>query len=117
MKLGAHSVLAVDHDPQAVLATRDNAARNAVTDRISVVHTDDFDAKPADLVLANILANVLITLADQITGLLTPGGDLVMSGILRAQTGDVAHAYADRLDFVDEQTRDDWALMHARARR
>ena len=43
LKLGASRVIAVDHDPQAVLATRDNAARNDVSDRIEVLHSDGFE--------------------------------------------------------------------------
>ena len=60
LKLGARHAIAVDHDPQAVLATRDNAARNAVDERLVVQHSDAFSPQPADLVVANILANVLV---------------------------------------------------------
>lgn len=112
LKLGASSVIAVDHDPQAVLATRDNAQRNQVADRIRVLHSDDYAGETADLVLANILANILIDLSPSILGLLNPGGQLVMSGILQAQATAVTQAYAGRLDFAPPVTRDDWVLLH-----
>ncbi len=114
LKLGARSAIAVDHDPQAVLATRDNAERNRVADRIEVLHSDDFQARPADLVLANILANILVDLSPQILHLVNPGGQLVMSGILQAQWEAVARAYADQIEFEPPETRDDWVLLHGR---
>lgn len=116
LKLGAARVVAVDHDPQAVLATRDNAARNAVDDRIEVLHSDGFADHNADLVMANILANVLIALAPRIQRLVKPGGTLVMSGVLQAQADDVMRAYADSLDFRAIQTQDDWVLLHGSKR-
>ena len=115
LKLGARHAIAVDHDPQAVLATRDNAERNGVSDRIEVLHSDDFEGHTADLVIANILANILIALSAKIAGLLKPGGQLVMSGILREQSQAVAAAYADRIDFAPAEMRDDWVLLHGRS--
>jgi len=112
LKLGARRAVAVDHDPQAVLATRDNAARNGVDDRIEVVHSAEFVPRPVDLVLANILANILIGLAPQIGGLVRPGGRLVMSGILQGQADEVIQAYAERVDFAPRQQTDDWVLLH-----
>ena len=115
IKLGAAHAIAVDHDPQAVLATRDNAERNGVSDRIQVLHSDDFEGHQADLVVANILANILIELSPKIAGLLKPGGQLVMSGILREQSQSVVAAYAGRIDFAPAETRDDWVLLHGRS--
>ncbi|MCG6966773.1 MAG: 50S ribosomal protein L11 methyltransferase [Chromatiaceae bacterium] len=116
LKLGARHAIAVDHDPQAVLATRDNAARNRVGDRISVLHSSEFASRPVDLVIANILANVLIGLSKQIAALVRPGGELVMSGILSAQADDVLRAYAQQIDFASAsaQAREDWVLLHGR---
>lgn len=116
-KLGAVEVIAVDHDPQAVLATRDNAARNRVGDRIRVLHSGDLEtvrSPPADLVLANILSNVLIELAPRLLALTAPGGRLVLSGILADQTEAVAKAFAGAVDFEVPLLRGDWALLAGR---
>ncbi|MGB5651917.1 MAG: 50S ribosomal protein L11 methyltransferase [Sedimenticolaceae bacterium] len=115
LKLGARQVIAVDHDPQAVLATRENAARNEVADRIEVVHSDEFSASEADIVVANILANILIDLAPHIRSLVKPGGHLVMSGILEPQSGAVTQAYAEQLDFQPAEIKEEWVLLHGRA--
>ncbi|MGB5614101.1 MAG: 50S ribosomal protein L11 methyltransferase [Sedimenticolaceae bacterium] len=115
LKLGARQVIAVDHDPQAVLATRENAARNEVADRIEVVHSDEFSASEADIVVANILANILIDLAPHIRSLVKPGGHLVMSGILEAQSGAVMQAYAEQLDIQPAEIKEEWVLLHGRA--
>ncbi|MBT8430344.1 MAG: 50S ribosomal protein L11 methyltransferase, partial [Gammaproteobacteria bacterium] len=114
LKLGAQRAIAVDHDPQAVLATRDNAERNRVADRIAVLHSDEFQARPADLVMANILANILIDLSPKILRLVNPGGQLVMSGILQAQSQLVTSAYTGQIEFEPPETRDDWVLLHGR---
>lgn len=96
LKLGARQAVAVDHDPQALLATRENAARNGVADLL-VVHSDrDPLPGPAALVVANILAGTLIGLAPQIAALVAPGGRLALAGILSDQAGAVAAAYAGR---------------------
>ena len=116
LKLGARHAIAVDHDPQAVLAARDNGERNGVSDRLSVVRSSDFLVRPVDVVVANILANVLIALADDISALLKPDADLVMSGILTTQADDVIAAYVDLCDFEPCQTSDDWVLLHGRRR-
>lgn len=117
LKLGAAQAIAVDHDPQAVIATRDNAIRNGVADRLEVLHSDDFGSPQADLVLANILANVLIELAPQIGALVAPGGRLALSGILAEQADEVARAYAGAIDFGEPRLYDGWALLQGTAAR
>lgn len=95
-RLGASRVQAVDNDPQALIACRDNARRNRVEARIETYAPEDFPAPgcaPADLVLANILAGPLIELAPRLAGLVRPGGRIVLSGILEAQAEEVREAY------------------------
>ncbi len=113
-RLGARQVLAVDHDPQAVTATAANARLNAVADRVQAVHSSDFRAEPVDIVLANILANVLVELAAPLAALVAPGGQLVLSGILEAQAGTVAAAYAQRFRLEAPFTRDEWVRLSGR---
>src|SRR6185437_7315426 len=62
-RLGAREVWAVDNDPQALVASRDNAARNGVMDRLHICLPPAFPALQADVLLANILAGPLVSLA------------------------------------------------------
>lgn len=115
-KLGAAQVIAVDHDPQAVVATRNNAVRNGVAERMTIIASDALLPQTVDLVVANILANVLVDLTGSIGRLLDSGGDLVMSGILEAQADSVITAYESDFDFVPRICTDGWVLLHGRAR-
>jgi ribosomal protein L11 methyltransferase len=115
-KLGAAEVIAVDHDPQAVLATCDNAERNGVAERIRALHSNAFEPEPADLVLANILSNVLVERAAQLTALVANPGQLVLSGILAEQADGVASAFAPTINFQAPQTHDGWVLLAGRHR-
>jgi ribosomal protein L11 methyltransferase len=92
LRLGAAHALAIDHDPQALLATRENAARNGVAERLTVLGTDAPPA-PAEVVIANILAGTLIELAPRIAAMVAPGGRLALSGILADQADGVLTAY------------------------
>jgi ribosomal protein L11 methyltransferase len=98
--LGSRPVYAVDHDPQALLATTENAAYNRLADDRLFVGTLDIlaDVQPFDVIVANILANPLIELAGDISALLAAGGKLVLSGILLAQIAEVKAAYPN-MDF------------------
>ena len=87
LKLGAAAALAIDIDPQALLATRDNAARNGVAERLTVARPDEAPRGPADILLANILAEPLLELAPSFAERVAPGGSVVLSGILRAPGG------------------------------
>ncbi len=116
LKLGAAHVIAIDHDPQALLATRSNAEQNGVADRLSVQGSDAPLPPAADVVLANILANVLIDLAPRIDPLVGQAGALVMSGILEPQAADVLEAYRRHLDFAPVVLQDGWARLDGQRR-
>lgn len=108
---GATTVFAIDHDPQALTATRDNAARNGVADRIQTALPGEFEDARADVVLANILAGPLIELAEQIAGLVRPGGALALSGILDEQADDVARAYLPLIGKAVRASREGWVRL------
>jgi ribosomal protein L11 methyltransferase len=124
LKLGAAHVTAVDLDPQALLATRDNAIRNGVSAHIDVrgVSEDgdrargagDPGLRPAYCVMANILAGPLIELAPKLTAACEPGGYLLLSGLLKTQAYAVKAAYARGFDMVQVVERDDWCCIYAR---
>ncbi|MDD2768153.1 MAG: 50S ribosomal protein L11 methyltransferase [Methylococcus sp.] len=92
--LGAGRVYAVDIDPQALVATLDNARKNGVEGKIETFLPDRLSAFESDVVLANILANPLMELADALRLRLRIGGRIVLSGVLAEQADAVASAYA-----------------------
>ena len=113
LKLGAAQVLALDIDPQALIATRDNASRNGVAERMRVLDADA-DLSPAFLVLSNILAGPLVDLAPRLTAACAPGGHLVLSGLLRTQAYAVKAAYSIGFDIVRTVEREEWCCIYAR---
>ena len=114
LKLGAGHVRAVDLDPQAVLATRENAARNGVADRLDVTTDPQLADAAADALVANILAGPLVELAPHIAAALRPGGDLALSGVLTGQVDSVTAAYRPWFDIALTATREDWGLIVGR---
>lgn len=112
-RLGAGAVWCVDHDAQALRATRDNASDNDVAERIQVFAPSELPVVQADVVLANILFKPLLELAPLFARLLAPGGRLVMSGVLEAQVPELLEAY--RADFGGFETavRDGWSRVAA----
>lgn len=113
LKLGASHVTAVDLDPQALISTRDNAARNGVASSI-VVQGIEARLSSAYCVVANILAGPLIELAPKLTGACQSGGHLLLSGLLKAQAYEVKAAYAPGFDMVQVIERDEWCCIYAR---
>src|ERR1700678_2066513 len=114
LKLGAAHVTAVDLDPQALLATRDNAIRNGVSANIDVQGVDVEALLLAYCVMANILAGPLIELAPKLTAACEPGGYLLLSGLLKTQAYEVKAAYSCGFDMVQVVERDDWCCIYAR---
>ncbi len=116
--LGAEDILATDIDPQALLATRDNAARNGVAERIRTClpgELGDAGEGTSDVVLANILAGPLVELAPRIVRLLRGNGRLVLSGLLRSQAGEVAEAYrALGIQLAIDGELDGWVRLAGR---
>jgi len=109
LKLGASRAEAVDIDLQAVAATRQNAERNDVGDRL-VTNTEVPD-RQFDVVVANILAGTLIENTDLICRHLKPGANLALSGILVGQAESVLDAFDDHIDFAAPITLNEWALL------
>ena len=110
-KLGAQHIWAVDNDPQALIATRDNAAKNDVTPAITAVAPAGLPPIRVPLLLANILAQPLMDLADKFAQLVEPDGHIVLSGILRSQAAQVAAAYAPNFTMDAPVYRDEWTRL------
>jgi ribosomal protein L11 methyltransferase len=111
LKLGATSATAVDIDPQAIIATNENAERNGVAGQLSACTVEAFRTAPHDIVLANILAEPLEQLAEHLAQLVVPGGAIVLSGLLQSQAPRLASLYGAWFDMEPMATRDDWARL------
>jgi ribosomal protein L11 methyltransferase len=109
--LGAKEAHAIDIDPQALTATRDNAIKNNVQDQINCCFADQFSKQRTDIVLANILAKPLIDLSAHICSLLAPEGQLVLSGILEEQAERVSNAYRPYLILNPPGQQEDWIRL------
>lgn len=114
--LGAVRVEAVDHDPQAILATRDNARKNGVGEQILPLLPAQFQPRPVDLILANILANPLLELAPRFAQWLKPGGQIVLSGILAEQAEQILSRYQAWFELEPPTQLDDWVRIDGRRR-
>jgi len=120
IKLGARRVLALDTDPLAVTSAQENAARNGVTDQITIQQgsLDTLRASPRhfDLLLVNILAKVIVEMCDQGLGdVLREGGKAVFSGIIEDQADDVEAALRRAgLEPYRRRAQGDWVLIEAR---
>lgn len=113
-RLGAARVHCFDIDPQALLATADNAQMNGLAERITVHGRADELPPGADVLLANILAAPLVQLAPRLAALLTPGGVAVLAGLMRHEAADVTAAYGACFDVVPFGEREEWACLAAR---
>jgi len=110
--LGAPQAAGTDIDPQALEASRDNASRNGIDPaRFPVYLPADLPQQPADVVVANILAGPLVSLAPQITTLVKGGGRLALSGILAEQAEEVRAAYAGAFDLDPTAIKDGWVRI------
>jgi len=109
--LGASHAIAVDHDPQALLATRENALRNGVEKRLRVCMPSRLPDSQAQILLANILAAPLIELRTVLAERVEPGGWIVLSGILGEQAEAVSQAYRPYFEMRPPVTRDGWVRL------
>ena len=104
-RLGATSVLGIDNDPQAIIASGNNAAHNDVpTVQFSAVLPDaaliEAWTGTADWVVANILAGPLVDLKATLKRLIKPRGQLTLAGLLEQQATAVIEAYAPEVSLV-----------------
>jgi len=109
--LGAKHAEAIDLDPQALIATLDNAEKNNVSHNIKTYLPKDFPNHPVPLLLANILASPLIELAPYFSDLTLAKGQIVLSGILAEQADDVLAAYQPNFDIQIWKQQGDWICL------
>lgn len=112
--MGARFAHAIDIDPQALEATRYNAEKNGVADKVACYLPEQFESVQAEVVVANILALPLIELSAQISGLIASGGNLILSGILNEQAESVRDAYKGcGLVVSPAVSQEDWCRIDA----
>ena len=108
--LGAKKVYATDIDPQAVLATQQNADLNGVLDKLYVGLPEEFNKELADqkgdVFVANILAGPLMALAADFSTLIKSEGAFALAGVIEEQVDDVSRVYSEFFDILDVEKRD-----------
>lgn len=109
MKLGAGSADGVDIDPQAMIASRQNAEQNQVVARFYLPNEEP--QQQYDVVIANILTNPLKALAPLLTGKIKPGGRIALSGILEEQADEIIAIYRQWIDFNPVQAHEGWVCL------
>ncbi|WP_281546069.1 50S ribosomal protein L11 methyltransferase [Grimontia sp. SpTr1] len=112
--LGAEKVIGIDIDPQALQASKANAERNGVADRLELyLPQDQPENLQAEVVVANILAGPLRELSPIIKSLIAPQGVLAMSGVLDSQAESVADCYRDELSVDAIVEKEEWCRITA----
>ena len=108
--LGAKYAYATDIDPQAVLATKQNAELNGVLDRLYVGLPEEFNAElgeqKADVFVANILAGPLMMLEPEFAELVKPKAEFALAGVIEEQVADVTSIYSKHFDILEVEKRD-----------
>lgn len=117
LKLGAAHADAVDNDPQALDATRDNATRNEVGERLAAWLPEQAPARRYAVVVANILAAALDALADTLAARVEPGGRIALSGILAGQEHALVERYGAWFDALAVEREGDWVRIDGVRRR
>ena len=113
-KLKAKSVLAIDNDPQAVIASHENANKNHCNDVINTIHSMDQDnSSRCDLLIANILANPIIELESLFSEFLTSNGTILLSGIIKDQVKEVVSCYSQNFTDIKLANKDEWYRISA----
>lgn len=113
-KLGASAVIGIDCDPIAVKSARSNVELNQVADRVSLYQGDLLTGiqATADLIVANLTADLIKVLAAQLDSILLPGGRAILGGIITARLAEVQDNLREA-GYVTTETRtqDDWVTL------
>ncbi|MFT6835460.1 MAG: ribosomal protein L11 methyltransferase [Francisellaceae bacterium] len=113
LKLGAKQAVGIDNDPQAIIASKNNSDKNKISRdqfKVYLPHEQQNDLT-ADVLVANILAKPLMTLAPNICNSIKINGKFALSGILREQADEVANVYSAYCNIDKIIHRDDWVLI------
>ncbi len=111
LRLGARRAYCYDLDPQALLATRENAEDNGVADRLQVHERDQELPGDRDLLLANILSEALHGLCTRFATLVAPGGQILLCGILAGEAAAVTARYSAWFDMHSYRESEGWTAL------
>ncbi|OGO91968.1 MAG: ribosomal protein L11 methyltransferase [Coxiella sp. RIFCSPHIGHO2_12_FULL_44_14] len=112
LAMGAKEVYAIDHDPQALQATKNNAELNPFAK--NKLHTLTMEAMPkiqVPLIIANILSQPLIQLADDFNTWTQQPATLVLSGILAPEINAIAKAYSPHFSLLSARNKEEWMQL------
>jgi ribosomal protein L11 methyltransferase len=113
-KLKAKSVLAIDNDPQAVIASHENIIKNHCNEVINTIYSMDQDnSSRCDLLIANILANPIIEFEPLFSEFLKSNGTILLSGILKGQVKEVVNCYSQNFTDIKIANKDEWYRISA----
>ena len=107
-KFGARSVIAIDNDPQAVLSSKENVAKNKCENTITIHSINQGNDRKCDLLIANILANPLVELEPLFSDLVHTNGMLLLSGILKEQVDRVVKCYSINFSNIEVANKGEW---------
>jgi ribosomal protein L11 methyltransferase len=117
VKLGAKSVIAIDNDPQAVLSSKENVAKNKCENTITTIHSiNQGSDRKCDLLIANILANPLVELEPLFSDLVHTNGMLLLSGILKEQVDRVVKCYSINFSNIEVANKGEWFRISGKRR-
>jgi ribosomal protein L11 methyltransferase len=120
LKLGCRCATGMDIDPQALIATQQNASDNNVAEKLTILGTADEIRGDFDVVVANILSGPLVQFAESITLTIRGRGMLALSGVLCEQADEVMAAYEPWIDFDEpvfrEQDGQKWSRLTGKRR-
>ncbi len=111
LKLGAEKVIGIDIDPQALQASRENAKRNGVEERLELYLPKDQPQLTADVVVANILAGPLRELAPTIIAFVGEKGLLALSGVLENQAEELQSLYGQWCKMAPVAVQEEWVRL------
>lgn len=110
--LGARQVIAIDNDPQAIIASESNRELNRISPAQMSVHLPGVAGHPqADVLVANILSGPLEELTPVLAALVKPGGRIILSGVLSLQTQSLMDSYQEFFTMLVPVTREEWVRV------
>ncbi len=110
--LGAEPVIAVDNDPQALIACNNNRAMNNISsESLTAWLPGEHPEEPADFLVANILSGPLQSLTPVLTRLVRPGGRILLSGVLSDQTRDIINSYQSGFRMSEPVLDKEWVRI------